>query len=206
MEIAPNYTIPALLPLPGADSLVQLPRMGDGQYWPLASIGIGTDVEATTTPLPWQQIFRVTTRGGGGWVCWIGGADDGPRPPPSTRGMKRQQSTSNGSIKVKGGRWLARELWRSTTQPRRWATANSGERGQMNDRTEDNRVVELRWRMAWAGRGLGGGWWEWGWGGGGGPVVVKGVRHYLQIKIRITHLWQNWQFLVSRLGGKLDLH
>ena len=64
MEISPNYTIPALLPLPGADSLVQLPLMGDGQYWPLASIG--TDVEATTTPLPWQQIFRVTTRGRGG--------------------------------------------------------------------------------------------------------------------------------------------
>ena len=59
--------------------------------------------------------FSCDDKGGGGWVCWMGGADDGPRPPPSTRGMKRQQSTSNGSIKVKGGRWLARELWRSTT-------------------------------------------------------------------------------------------
>ncbi len=62
MEIAPNYTIPALPLVPGAAQLLLIPRAGDDQNWPLASAG--TDAAATTTPHPWQLIFSVATSGG----------------------------------------------------------------------------------------------------------------------------------------------
>jgi hypothetical protein len=50
MEIAPNDTIPALPPLPGASPLVHIPRADDGQTWPLASAGIAVAVAATPQP------------------------------------------------------------------------------------------------------------------------------------------------------------
>ena len=54
-EIAPNNTIPALPPLPGAAPLAHNPRAGDGQNWPLANTGTG--VMTIATPQPWQRIF-----------------------------------------------------------------------------------------------------------------------------------------------------
>ncbi len=49
-EIAPNNTIPALLPLPGVAPLVHAPRTGDDQIWPLGSAG--TAVAQALTPQP----------------------------------------------------------------------------------------------------------------------------------------------------------
>ena len=54
-EIAPNNTIPALPPLPGAAPLAQIPRAGDGQKWPLANTGTGVTTIATLQP--WQRTF-----------------------------------------------------------------------------------------------------------------------------------------------------
>ena len=54
-EIAPNYTIPTLPPLPGVVLLVHAPHEGDGQNWPLARAQIG--VTAKATQLSWQRIF-----------------------------------------------------------------------------------------------------------------------------------------------------
>jgi hypothetical protein len=39
-EIAPNDTIPALAPLPGAAPLVYIPCVVDGQNWLCASVGV----------------------------------------------------------------------------------------------------------------------------------------------------------------------
>ena len=55
VEIAPNNTIPALPPLPGAAPLAHNPHAGDGQKWPLANTGTG--VTSIATPQSWQQIF-----------------------------------------------------------------------------------------------------------------------------------------------------
>ena len=54
-EITPNYTIPALPPLPAVVPLVHAPRAGDGQIWPLGSPG--TAVAAATTRQPTQHIL-----------------------------------------------------------------------------------------------------------------------------------------------------
>ena len=60
MEIAPNDTIPALPPLPGASPLVHIPRVGDGQTWPLASAGIAVAVAAITRrPDNYSDFFLV---------------------------------------------------------------------------------------------------------------------------------------------------
>ncbi len=37
MEIAPNYTIPALPAFPAVAPLIHAPLAGDGQIWPLGS-------------------------------------------------------------------------------------------------------------------------------------------------------------------------
>ena len=55
MEITPNYTIPALPPLPGVAPLVHAPRAGDGQFWPLGITG--TAVAVATAPQPPQRIL-----------------------------------------------------------------------------------------------------------------------------------------------------
>jgi hypothetical protein len=54
-EIAPNNTIPALPPLPGAAPLAHNPHTDDGQKLPLADTRTG--VTTITTPQPWQRIF-----------------------------------------------------------------------------------------------------------------------------------------------------
>ncbi len=64
-EIAPNDTIPALLPLPGVAPLVHAPRAGDGQIWPLMSSGIAVAVAATRSP---GDSFLERRRGGLGRV------------------------------------------------------------------------------------------------------------------------------------------
>ena len=46
-KIAPNNTIPALPPLPGAAPLMHNPPAGDGQNWPLANTGTGVTTIAT---------------------------------------------------------------------------------------------------------------------------------------------------------------
>ena len=48
MEIAPNYTIPALPAFSAVAPLVHAPPAGDGQIWPLGSTG--TDVRKALTP------------------------------------------------------------------------------------------------------------------------------------------------------------
>ena len=50
MEIAPNNTIAALPHLPGAAPLMYIPRVGDGQNWPLVSVGVAVAVAATSQP------------------------------------------------------------------------------------------------------------------------------------------------------------
>ena len=64
-EIAPNNTIPALPPLPGAAPLVYIPRVGDGQNWPLASVGVAVAVAATPQP---RDSFLERRQGGVGQV------------------------------------------------------------------------------------------------------------------------------------------
>ncbi len=48
MEIAPNYTIPALPAFPAVAPLVHAPPAGDGRIWPLGSTG--TAVGQALTP------------------------------------------------------------------------------------------------------------------------------------------------------------
>ena len=60
MEIAPNDTIPAHPPHPGASPHVHIPRVGDGQTWPLASAGIAVAVAAITRrPDNYSDFFLV---------------------------------------------------------------------------------------------------------------------------------------------------
>jgi hypothetical protein len=87
MEIAPNDTIPALPPLPGASPLVHIPRVGDGQTWPLASAGIAVAVAAITRrPDNYSDFFLVilTFAGLMPRVLRYSSATPSPPPPPTS--------------------------------------------------------------------------------------------------------------------------
>ena len=55
MEIAPNYTIPALPAFPADARLVHAPPAGDGQIWLLGSIGTALG-QALTPQHPQMEV------------------------------------------------------------------------------------------------------------------------------------------------------